>query len=273
MLSLHTNMAALSAIHSLGQASRAYETASQRLSSGLRVNSAKDDPAGLAIATRMDSQIRGMQVAQRNAGDAISLAQTADGALASVTENLQRMRELAVQSKNETLTLEDRLHLDTEYAQLRDEVGRVLEGTTFNGRNVLAGGAGALNFQVGPGNSASDTLTLNSRDLASRYSALTSVHASVAHGPAGILDDIDNFLGEVLTERATYGAFQRRLESATDNLATGIQNTSSARGRIMDADYAKESLALSKANVQMQAAIAMLAQANQQASLILSLLR
>jgi flagellin len=274
-IGINTNMASIISQTNLAKTSSAYESASQRLSSGLRVNSAKDDAAGLAIASRMDSQVRGMQVAQRNASDAISMSQTAEGALASVSENLQRMRELAVQAKNPTNGASDLANLDTEYQQLGEEVNRVLKGTQFNSQNVLAADAGSKTFQVGAGNATEDTINVTTTNMSTQADIVASTGGdltSIANATTAITD-LDKALTAVNTERATYGSIQSRFESTINNLGTSIQNQSAAKGRIMDADYAKETLALSKANVLQQAGMAMLSQANQQPNNVLSLLR
>jgi flagellin len=276
-IGINTNMASIISQTNLAKTSSSYESASQRLSSGLRVNSAKDDAAGLAIASRMDSQVRGMQVAQRNASDAISMAQTAEGALASVSENLQRMRELAVQAKNPTNGISDRANMDTELKQLQGEIERVIIGTTFNDKGILYMGA-TQEFQVGAGNATADTIQVTTTDMLMHIDMVTVRHALdtnvLTDASADFaLTNIDNALALVNTERAVYGAIQSRFESAINNLGTSIQNQSAAKGRIMDADYAKETLALSKANVLQQAGMAMLSQANQQPNNVLSLLR
>jgi flagellin len=241
----------------------------------MRVNSAKDDTAGLAIAERMNAQVKGMNVAIRNANDAVSLSQTAEGALGKVSDMLQRMRELAVQSNNATNSTGDRSNLDAEYQQLGQEIGRTLSGTKFNGTAILAGGAGSLAFQVGAGTTANDTITLTTTNL-STASSITSVTGgtitSVTAATTAI-GNLDTAIDAITAERATYGAAQNRFESAIGVLQVASENNAAARGRIVDTDYAAETAALSRAQVLQQAGTAMLAQANQLPNSVLSLLR
>jgi flagellin len=285
----------LNAQRNLSTSQSSLATSIQRLSSGLRVNSAKDDSAGLAIAERMNSQVRGMAVAQRNAGDAISLSQTAEGALGQVGDMLQRMRELAVQSANGTNSTADRGNLQAEYSQLSSEVNRNLSGTSFNGTSLFTSGT-AFDFQVGAGTSANDTVSVNRSQLtggtasaatgAALVTAMGTATADVALATAtGVsigtsaataqdaMVAIDAALSAVNTQRANYGAAQNRFESAIANLKVSSENTSAARGRIVDADYAMESANLTRAQVLQQAGTAMLSQANQTPNGVLSLLR
>ncbi len=228
----------------------------QRLSSGLRVNSAKDDAAGLAIADRMNAQIRGINVAIRNANDGISLAQTAEGALATVTDVLQRMRELAVQAQNGTNGTGDRANLNTEYQQLSAEVTRIAAQTKFNGMAIVGAGAGATVFQVGANNG--DTLTITTAAVTTVAGDLTTAaNASTA------VAALDTAMDTITTSRATYGAAMSRFQFAISNLQITGENQSAARGRIMDADFASETANLSRAQILQQAGSAMVAQANQ----------
>jgi flagellin len=293
--SINTNLMSLNAQRNLSTSQSSLATSIQRLSSGLRVNSAKDDAAGLAIAERMNSQVRGMAVAQRNAGDAISLSQTAEGALGQVGDMLQRMRELAVQSANGTNSTADRGNLQSEYSQLSAEVTRNLNGTSFNGTSLFTSGT-AFNFQVGAGTSANDTVSVTRSQLtggtasgatgAALVTAMNAATADVALATAtGIsigtsaataqdaMVAIDAALSAVNTQRANYGAAQNRFESAISNLRVSSENTSAARGRIVDADYAMESANLTRSQVLQQAGNAMLSQANQTPNGVLSLLR
>jgi flagellin len=275
MSSVNTNLAALNTQRNLSSSQSSLNTAVQRLSSGMRVNSAKDDAAGLAIAERMNAQVKGMNVAIRNANDAVSLSQTAEGALGKVSDMLQRMRELAVQSNNATNSTGDRTNLDAEYQQLGQEIGRTLSGTSFNGTAILAGGAGSLAFQVGAGTTANDTITLTTTNLstASSITAVTGGTITSVTAATTAITNLDTAIDAITTERATYGAAQNRFESAIGVLQVSAENNAAARGRIVDTDYAAETAALSRAQVLQQAGTAMLAQANQLPNSVLSLLR
>jgi flagellin len=245
----------------------------QRLSSGNRVNSAKDDAAGLAIAERMNSQIKGMNVAIRNANDVISLSATAEGALSKVSESLQRMRELAVQSANGSFSDGDRENLDAEFQQLGAEVTRVLESTRFNGKAILGDDAGTLTFQIGA--SSSDTVDLVTTDMTANadVTAVTGGDITSAADASTAIDDIDTALDTVSQERANYGAYQNRFESIIGNLQVSAENHAAARGRIMDADFAAETANLSRGQILQQAGMAMLTQANAMPQQVLALLR
>jgi len=265
-LSINTNLASMNAQRNTTTSQSSLSTSMQRLSSGLRVNSAKDDAAGLAIGNRMDAQIRGMNVAIRNANDGISLAQTADGALSTVSDALQRMRELAVQAANGSNGTTDRANLDTEYQQLSSEITRIASQTKFNGTAIIGGGAGAQVFQVGADNG--DTLTVTTTAVTTVAGDLTSAaNANTA------LTAIDAKLDSINTDRATYGAAMNRFSFAVSNLQIGAENQSAAKSRIMDADFAAETANLSRANILQQAGNAMVAQANQLPQQVLALLR
>ena len=265
-LTINTNLQSLNAQRNLNASQSSLTTSIQRLSSGLRINSAKDDAAGLAIADRMNAQIRGTAVAIRNANDGISLAQTADGALATVTDALQRMRELAVQAQNGTNGTTDRANLDTEYQQLSQEITRIAAQTKFNGIAIVGASAGAQVFQVGANNG--DTLTITTATVTTVAGDLTtSANASTAVGA------LDTALNTITTNRATYGAAINRFGFAIQNLHTTSENQTAARGRIMDADFASETANLSRAQILQQAGTAMVAQANSQPQGVLALLR
>ena len=238
----------------------------QRLSSGLRVNNASDDAAGLAIATRMDAQVRGITVAIRNANDGISLAQTAEGAAATSTDILQRMRELSVQAQNASNGTSDRANLDTEYQQLSAEITRIASATKFNGTAIVGGSAGAQVFQIGANNG--DTLTLTTTTITTVGGGLTTAAAA-----STALAAIDTQINTLTTARATYGAAINRLGFAISNLSISGENQASAKGRIMDADFAAETSNLSRAQILQQAGNAMVAQANQQPQQVMALLR
>ncbi|WP_425258325.1 flagellin domain-containing protein [Rubrivivax sp. RP6-9] len=283
---INTNVASLNAQRNLGMSQSSLATSMQRLSSGLRVNSAKDDAAGLAIAERMNAQVRGMNVAARNANDGISLAQTAEGALGKVSDSLQRMRELAVQARNATNTDADKTSLDKEFGELAKEIQRVLGGTTFNGKNILGADAGSQAFQVGANTTSDDTIEIATTQLTAD-ATITTV-AGTDNTGAGrakidstadsttigtVIDDIDAALDTINSERATMGASQNRFDAVISSLQTSIENQSAARSRIMDADFASETANLSRAQILQQAGNAMVAQANQLPQQVLALLR
>ena len=265
-MSINTNNVSLNAQRNLSTSQMSLATSMQRLSSGLRVNSAKDDAAGLAIADRMNAQIRGTNVAIRNANDGISLAQTAEGALATVTDALQRMRELAVQAQNGTNSTSDRANLDTEYQALSSEITRIAAQTKFNGIAVIGAGAGAQIFQVGANNG--DTLTITTTLVSTVTGGLTTAAAASTAVAA-----LDTALDGITTNRASYGASISRFGLAISNLAITGENQSAARGRIMDADFASETANLSRSQILQQAGTAMVAQANQLPQGVLALLR
>jgi len=280
---INTNLNSLNAQRNTSSSQMALATSMQRLSSGLRVNSAKDDAAGLAIAERMNAQVRGMNVAQRNANDGISMAQTAEGALGKVGDSLQRMRELAVQSRNSTNSNSDKDSLNKEFSQLGAEITRVLKGTTFNGQNIL-GSTGATStgrvFQVGANTKSGDTITVTTTDMATNtdITAVTATTVSIGSGKDAaaiktVIDNIDKAINKVNGERAMYGATQSRFESVISNLQVSVENQTAARSRIMDADFASETANLSRAQILQQAGNAMVAQANQLPQQVLSLLR
>ncbi|MCG3189089.1 MAG: Flagellin [Burkholderiaceae bacterium] len=263
---INTNVSSLNAQRNLSTSKESLAVSLQRLSSGLRVNSSKDDAAGLAIADRMNAQIRGINVAIRNANDGISLAQTAEGALATMTDVLQRMRELAVQAQNGSNGTGDRANLDTEYQQLSAEITRIAAQTKFNGTAIVGAGAGSKTFQIGPNNG--DTLTITTATVTTVGGDITTAgNASTA------LDAIDTALDAISTNRATYGAAMSRFAFAITNLQITGENQSAARGRIMDADYAAETSNLARAQILQQAGTAMVAQANQLPNQVLTLLR
>lgn len=272
-LSVNTNLFSLNAQRNVASTQATLGNAMQRLSSGMRVNSAKDDAAGLAIAERMNSQIKGMNVAIRNANDAISLAATAEGALSKVTESLQRMRELAVQSANATNNDGDRANLDAEFQQLGSELARVLDTTKFNNKAILGADAGTLTFQVGAG--PTDTIDVSTTNLTTNtdVTAVTGGDITSAANATTAIEDIDTAIDTVSQERANYGAYQNRFESVIGNLQVAAENQASARGRILDADFAAETANLSRGQILQQAGMAMLTQANAMPQQVLALLR
>jgi len=229
----------------------------QRVSSGLHVNSAKDDAAGLAIAELMNTQVRGMNVSIRNANDGISMTRTADGGLKQVNTLLQRMRELALQSTNGTNTAANRENLNREYAELNNEISRIASTTTFNGENLLANSGDSVDFQVGSNTEAENTVSVDLVGVASLSSNISTVDGSMDS-----IDEIDAMIASISSSRATFGATESRFDSAIANLRTGAENQSAARARIMDADYAVETANLVRAQISEQASTAMSVQAN-----------
>jgi flagellin len=283
---INTNLVSLNAQRSLASSQAQLSTSMQRLSSGLRVNSAKDDAAGLAIAERMNTQVRGMNVAMRNANDAISLSQVGEGALGKVSDIFQRMRELAVQAANGTNNDDDRVSLNREYLQMAQEATRTLGGTQFNGVNILAS-TGSNTFQIGANSSSLiDRLTFDNFNWSAATDITAVVGTAVITGastaPTAITDiagaqaaitAIDSAIDAVNSQRATFGAVQNRFENVISNLMVASENQSAARSRIMDADYAAETSNLSRAQILQQAGNAMVAQANQLPQQVMSLLQ
>jgi flagellin len=271
---INTNLQSINAQRNLAASQMSMSTSMQRLSSGLRVNSARDDAAGLAIAERMNAQVRGMNVAIRNANDAISMAQTAEGSIGKISDALQRMRELAVQSANATNSSGDRDNLQTEFAELQAEVTRVVAGTKFNGQVLLDGTNASFVFQIGAGTTAQDTITVTSSDLSATDTAVAALDISGADasGATAAIDALDTAIDAVTTARANYGAVQNRFEGVVSNLMIASENLAAARSRIMDADFAVETANLSRSQILQQAGNAMVAQANQQPAQVLQLL-
>ncbi len=268
-MGINTNVMSINAQRQAAKAQDSLSTSMARLSSGLRVNTAKDDAAGLAIADRMDTQSRGMTVAIRNANDGISFTQTAEGALGSISNMLQRMRELTVQAGNSTLSSTDVSALNKEYGQLAAEVARTMSATLFNGQAVLTGGG--VGFQVGANGTADQFITIASAEtnvvgltaVASASAGALVAATSAGNANTGTLAALDTALALVNDRRASIGAIQSRFDNTISNLQTSIENQSAARGRIVDADFAAESANLSRAQILQQASTAMIAQANQ----------
>jgi len=276
MTTINTNVMSMNAQRNLVTSAGSLATSMQRLSSGLRVNSAKDDAAGLAIAERMNGQVRGMNVAIRNANDGISLAQTAEGSLGKIGDALQRMRELAVQSANGTNNEDDRDNLQAEFQQLNDEVARIVDASKFNGTALLDGTTATFTFQVGAGTAAGvDTIDVTAVDMSGTVTAVAALDISGtdATGASSAMDALDTAISAVTTGRAEFGAVQNRFDSVIANLRVSSENLAAARGRIMDADFAQETSNLSRSQILQQAGTAMVAQANQAPQGVLSLLR
>ena len=277
---INTNVMSLNSQRSLMNSQASMATSLQRLSSGLRINSAKDDAAGLAISERFTAQIRGLEQANRNANDGISMLQTAEGALDEVGNMLQRMRELAVQAVNATVSDKDKASLDDEYQELKAEIDRIFASTEFNNTNLLRTSA-TLAFQVGFKAGATHQINVSTFNLASRATTnggLASVVAaagtiSTAAKANSLLATLDAGIDAISQKRADFGAKQNRLESTVRNNASIIENQSAARSRTMDADFAAETANLTRAQILQQAGTAMLAQANAIPQNVLSLLR
>ncbi len=283
MLGVNTNVASLAVQTNLNKASDALTTSMTRLSSGLKINSAKDDAAGLQIATKETSQIRGQTVAIKNANDGISMAQTAEGALQESTNILQRMRELAVQSANDSNSSSDRVALNSEFTQMSAELTRISASTNLNGKNLLDGSAGTMNLQVGSNTGSANTITLT---LSASFDANTlGVGSSVsitgtggttgtaASTVANAITAIDAALQTINSTRANLGASQNRLSSTISNLQNVNLNATAALGRIQDTDFASETANLTKQQTLQQASTSVLAQANQLPSAVLKLLQ
>jgi flagellin len=272
-MSINTNVLSLTTQRNLGGNQSSLSTSMQRLSSGLRVNTSKDDAAGMAIASRMETQIRGMNIAARNASDAISLVQTAEGAIGRVSDMLQRMRELAVQAANATNSTGDRANLDAEFQQLGQEVTRTIANTRFNGSAILAGGAGTSSYQVGANSTDRVDVVTTQLNNASQITNVTGGGVTTTGAASTAMANIDEALTLVNTQRAMYGAVQNRFEAMIQVLQVNSENTSAAKGRIMDADFAQETANLSRSQILQQAASAMVAQANSMPQQVLQLLR
>jgi flagellin len=269
---INTNVLSMNAQRNLNASQNSLATSVQRLSSGLRINSAKDDAAGLAISERMNAQIRGMNVAIRNANDGVSLAQTAEGAIGQVSNMLQRMRELAVQSANATNSSGDRSNLNSEYQQLASEITRTITNTKFNDTAILAT-ATAQVFQVGANNGDTVSITPTNLSTNANITAVTGGGLTTDTAANTALTNIDLALTDVNTARATYGAVNARFESIIATLQVSSENLAASRGRIVDADFAQETANLSRTQILQQAGSAMVAQANQLPQQVLQLLR
>jgi flagellin len=271
-ITVNTNVASLNAQRNLSASQAGLNTSMERLSSGLRINSAKDDAAGLAISDRMTSQINGMNQASRNANDGISLSQTAEGAMQETTNILQRMRELSVQSANDTNTSSDRASINTEMGQLQSELTRIADATEFNGKKLIDGSASTFVFQVGADEGQTIDFSLSSLDMTTAGLSVNSINILTQSGAGSAITAIDAALEKVDTGRSQLGALQNRFESTISNLGNAAENITASRSRILDTDIAAESSAMTKANVLQQAGVSMLSQANQTPQLALSLL-
>ncbi len=277
MTVIGTNIAALKSANASSSANKMLGQAMERLSTGKRINSAKDDAAGMAIATSMTSQVRGMNQAVRNANDGISLAQTAEGALNEVTNMLQRVRELAVQSKSETYSTDDRTNMQLEVTELTSQINTILTDTKFNGvalfNNTATASTAADGFDIQVGAQSADVVTIAKAQVDATNFTATGLDVTSTTGAGTTLTTVDDGLKAVNSARATLGASQNRLESVVANLTTNATNLTDARSRIEDTDYSSETASLAKAQILSQASTAMLAQANQSQQSVLSLLR
>lgn len=274
MITVLTNVTSLIAQQNLNKNNASLTKSLSRLSSGLRVRSAADDAAGLAISEDFKAKIRSLGQAKRNANDGVSLAQTADGSLGEVGALLVRMRELAVQARNGTINSTQRGYLDDEFQELKSEIDRIVGTTEFNGVNLINGDqAGGISFQVGVGTTANDRLTLS---IATTSTAALSISASTIGGVTAAdsaIAKLDSAIEAVSTRRAAIGAMQNRLTVTISNIDTYTTNLDAAKSRIIDVDVAAETSRLTRQQVLVQAGAAMLAQANQSPQVALSLLR
>jgi flagellin len=269
---INTNIPALVAQRSLAKTSADMAVALQRLSSGLRVNSAKDDAAGLAIGVRITAQIRGYDQAIRNAGDGISLAQTAEGGMDGITSSLQRMRELAVQSANYSNTTADRQAIDAEFTQLKTEIDRVATQTKFNTKALLDGTFTAADFQVGPNTGETITVAAITSLGAVALGLTTGLNVQSVAGANSAITVIDSALNTVTSTRANIGASINRFEQTISNLRVTVESLQTSRSRVQDADFAAETAALTRLQILQQSGTAVLAQANAIPRSVLSLL-
>ena len=268
-ITINTNVMSLNAQRNLTQSQSSLATSMERLSSGLRINSAKDDAAGLYTVATMTADVRGMNQAIRNAADGISLGQTAEGAMGQIENNLQRIREIAVQSANGTV--EDRAGLQDEVDQLQAEIARIVDTTEFNGTALLSAATG-VTFQVGQDNSTSHQITVSTLALTA-LNAYSAVDVSTSAAAQLAIDDMEGDITDVASSRATMGAVQNRFEAVIANLQVSVENVSAARSRIQDADFAQETANLTRAQILQQAGVSMLAQANTAPQVALALLQ
>jgi flagellin len=272
---INSNVASLEAQRNLSKTQSDQSVNFQRLSSGMRINSASDDAAGLAISENLNAQVRSLSVAERNSNNAISMAQTAESALGQVSGILTRMRELAVQGANGDLGATDRGYLDTEFQSLRSEITRISDSTLFNGRQLLGGAATTVTFQVGINNTTSDRIDVSfgGVDLTALGINASSVSGATAANSQTAIASLDTAIGTVSSRRATFGASMNRLSTTVSNLQSMRTNISAANSRIADVDVAEETASMARNQVLSQAAVSVLAQANQAPQLALSLLR
>jgi flagellin len=270
---INTNNAASNAILNLTRVNQSMQTSMERLTSGIRINHASDDAAGLAVVTGMTSQINGIAKATQNANDGTSLIQTMDSATDDVVNMLQRMRDLSAQSLNGTYTATNRADMDAEFQQLKTEIDRVGKTTNFNGINLLDGTTTNADFQVGPDGGANNKISVTLMNVQTAGLPITADTVLTQAAASTALTNISTTLGTLQTNKAKWGAVINRLNYTTDNLMSMSSNLSASRSRIQDADYSKESANMARTQVLQQAGMAMLSQANQQSQNILALLK
>jgi flagellin len=275
---VNSNIASLNAQRNLNQSNSALSSSLQKLSSGLRVNSAKDDAAGLAVSEGLSSQIRGNSQGIRNAYDGISVAQTAEAALGQVGNNLQRIREIAVQSANGSISNDNRSQLQKEVDQLTQEVSRIIQTTNFNGTKLLTGNKG-ITFQVGASGSKDNQVVATGVELSgikgysATLTATGAVKVTTSGAASAAIKAMDTAIQKVTNTRATFGAIQNRFEAVIANTQAYVENLSASRSRIIDADFASETAQLTRNQILQQAGTAILGQANTVPQAALSLLR
>jgi len=271
---INTNVSALFSQNALTKNARVQSSTMEQLSTGSRINSAKDDAAGLAIGQNMTAQVRGLNQAVRNSNDAINMLQTAEGAMVEQSNMLQRMRELAVQAVNGTYSSTQRTYLNTEFQALATQVNTIATETTWNGQSLLAATSGATSFTYQTGINSGNTTTVSiAGTTMSGLSLSTNTAITSADSATAAITTLDSAIDSINSARATIGASINRLEYATDNMTNVSTNVQASRSTIMDTDYATASTNLSKTQIIQQAATAMLAQANQQPQSVLSLLK
>lgn len=274
MAVINTNIAAVRATFASNSANKMLGISMQRLSTGKRINGANDDAAGLGIVTTMTASIRGMNMAVRNTNDGISLAQTADGVLSEVVNMVQRVRELAVQSASETYIASDRQAMQEEVSALTEQIADTLANSTFNGKTLFSTTAGTdVTFDLQIGSTTTDVMTITSKAIDGTNLDATALDVTTVALARTTLDNADAALDDINAARSTLGAAQNRLESVANNLTTNVTSLSDARSRIEDTDYSTETAAMAKAQILSQASTAMIAQANQSAQNVMSLLR
>ena len=276
-LRINYNLASSSAQRGLGASQEAYAKQANRLSTGLRINSASDDAAGMAVSEKLKNQVRGLNQAHRNAQDGVSLVQTAEAGLSETHSLLARMRELAVQASNDTLSASDRANLDAEFTQLSAEIDRISSTVAFNGIYLLNSGMSTgLTLQIGANNGDTFTLTIQGAQYSTLYAnntALTVTTIGFQSAASAVISAIDTTVNAVSTRRANLGALQSRLESVGRSIAVASENTAAANSRVADADIAQSMSELVRAQILQQAGISVLAQANQAPALVLQLLK
>jgi len=272
-LVINTNMASENAVRMLDQTSRSQKTSMERLTSGLRINKTADDAAGKAVVVRMDSQVRGTDMAIRNAQDGINLVQTMDGAMEEAINMLQRIRELAVQSANDTYTSSQRAQMNEEVSQLITEIDRIAKTTKFNGTALLNGSNAKLSFWAGWETAADNQITVSTFNLSQGANSYGTIGILSQGSALSAITKVDKDLSALNKIRAKWGAVQNRLEYTISNLQNVNENIKASRSQIQDADFARESANLARTQVLQQAGMAMLSQANQNSQQVLSLLR